>query len=398
MNRFNLRKIDFADVGEAKHFLKKYIGCEAYGSSHMGKKIGNLNILAENLKDPACHIVKQAMLSLGGEAAVHHDTIIGKGGGTSVLLMGTEMQMKALAKGLKLQDFGMKELSAELTDLLSAPHLRSEREIPYRDGTLVFGKKTLIMGILNCTPDSFSDGGKWFDEDKAVAHALEMEKDGADVIDIGGESTRPGSAVVSAQEEMDRVLPVIRKLQGKLKVPISIDSYKPVTVKAALDEGAQIINDIWGFQYDGEMAKIAAEYQCPTIIMHNKKEAVYDNFLSEMLAFLRKSIAIGLDAGCKKEQLIVDPGFGFGKEMEHNLLCTKYLQEMEVLGCPILMAASRKKTLGLILDEDAEHRIEGDAAITAMSIAKGADMVRVHDVKEMAKVAKVADAVMRVGY
>ena len=268
----------------------------------------------------------------------------------------------------------------------------------YPGGELVFGKKTLVMGILNCTPDSFSDGGLWYDTDRAVEHALQMEEDGADIIDIGGESTRPGSDVVTAEEEQRRVLPVIERLKGKLHVPISIDSYKAETAKVALEAGASIINDVWGFQYDqGEMAKVAAEAGCPVILMHNKTEAVYENFMSEMMAFLRRSIEIAVEAGCDRNKIIVDPGFGFGKDMEHNLQLTAKLKEMTSLGCPVLMAASHKKTVGLVLDAPADRRMMGDAAVTAISIANGADMIRVHDVKEMAQVAKMADAIVRDG-
>ena len=197
---------------------------------------------------------------------------------------------------------------------------------------------------------------------------------------------------------MKRVLPVIEGLQGKLSIPISIDSYKAVTAEKALEAGAHIINDVWGFQRDKEMADVAAKFQCPSIVMHNKVEAVYNDLMSELMAFLRKSIDLGVSAGLPKSQIIVDPGFGFGKTMEHNLTLTAKLRELSATGCPILMAASRKKTLGLILDAPPDQRLEGDSAITAMSILNGADMVRVHDVREMANVAKVADAVAAAGY
>lgn len=398
MREFNLRRVFFANSGEAREFMEKYIGCQGYGCGYMSKKTGAINIMAENLRVPACNILKQAMLSLGGEVAVHHDIIVANQGLYPVLIMGTPLQFRELIKKLNQQMFGLPRLSAELEDLLSAPQPRSPRTIPYNGGTLEFGKKTLVMGILNCTPDSFSDGGQWFDLDKAVEHALAMERDGADIIDIGGESTRPGSDEVSAQEEMDRVIPVIKALKDKLHIPISIDSYKAVTAKAALDAGAHIINDVWGLQRDPDMAKVGAEYKCPIIVMHNKTEAKYTNFMGEVMAFLGHSIDLGLEAGCVKNQFIVDPGFGFGKEREHNLAITKHLGELSALGVPILMAASRKKTVGLVLDAAVDQRLEGDAAVTAISIANGADIIRVHDVKEMAKVAKMADAIVNAAY
>ncbi|MEG0874362.1 MAG: dihydropteroate synthase [Clostridiales bacterium] len=398
MNNFNLRILCFDNPNEARVFNEKYVKSDEYGADHMSKKLGYLNIFAENLRDPACHILKQTMLSVGGDVAIHRDVLLNQGGHTSAMIMATRVQLRTAVKKLKLQMFGLPILADELTELLNAPLPRSLRKMSYNGGELVFGEKTLIMGILNCTPDSFSDGGQWFDTDKAVEHALAMQRDGADIIDIGGESTRPGSAEVSLDEEISRVVPVIEALKGKLKIPISIDSYKAATAKAALKAGAHIINDVWGFQRDPDMPKVAAEFQCPVILMHNKTEAQYDNFISELMAFLRKSIDIGVNAGCDKNQIIVDPGFGFGKDMEHNLLITKKLKELSVMGCPVLMAASRKKTVGLVLDAPVDKRLFGDGAITAQSIVNGADIIRVHDVKEMSQVAKMVDATLKAQY
>ena len=399
MNQFNLRVVSLADRGEGMRFQKEFICPSDYGAGYMAGKLSRLNIYAENLRDPAVQILKESMLSCGGELSTNRDVLIHKCGTSAVLMMATEKQYKALCRRLKLQQFGLPRLGEELEELLRSLALRGERVIPYDGGELVFGKKTLVMGILNCTPDSFSDGGLWNDTDRAVNHALEMEAEGADLIDIGGESTRPGSDTVSAEEEMARILPVIKKLRGKLRIPISVDTYKAETAKAALDAGAQIINDVWGFQYDlGEMAGVAAKYGCPVILMHNKTEAVYTDFMAEMTAFLRRSIDIAVEAGCDRDKIIVDPGFGFGKEAEHNLILTNKLDELGALGCPILMAASRKKTVGLVLDAPADQRLMGDAAVVAVAVAKGADMIRVHDVKEMAQVAKMADAIVGKGY
>ena len=399
MQNFNLRILSLNELAEACRFFGRYIHPTEYGSSYMAAKAGYYNVYGENLRDPAVQILKETLLSCGGELVTNRDVLIHQTGTSAVVMMATKAQFQSAIKRLKLQQFGLPQLAEELTALLNDVGLRKERVLPYRGGELVFGKKTLVMGILNCTPDSFSDGGQWFDVDRAVEHALEMEADGADIIDIGGESTRPGSKVVSAEEEMERVLPVIEKLKGKLKVPISIDSYKAVTAEAALSAGAHIINDVWGFQFDqGEMAAVAGKYGCPAILMHNKTEAVYDNFMAEMTAFLRRSIDIAVAAGCERSQIIVDPGFGFGKDMDHNLLLTNKLRELTSLGCPVLMAASRKKTVGLVLDAPADQRLMGDAAVVAISIANGADMIRVHDVKEMAQVAKMADAIVREEY
>lgn len=392
---YNLRFLSFADVKEICRFHKDHIHPSDYGAGYMANKASAYSIYGENLRDPAVQILKESVLSCGGELVTNRDVLIHKCGTSAVVMMVTKHQIKALIPRLKLQQFGLPQLGEELEALLRDTDVRGERVIPYRGGELVFGKKTLIMGILNCTPDSFSDGGQWFDPDRAVEHALEMEADGADIIDIGGESTRPGSAVVTAEEEIHRVLPVIERLRGKLRIPISIDSYKAETAEAALQAGAHIINDVWGFQFDrGEMAAVAAKYDCPAILMHNKTEAVYDDFMAEMTAFLRRSIDIAVEAGCDSKKLILDPGFGFGKNHEHNLLLTNKLKELASLGCPVLMAASRKRTVGYILDAPADQRLMGDAAVTAIAVANGADMIRVHDVKEMAQVAKMADAIV----
>lgn len=405
MNQFNLRNLSLRDEKEAKHFFKSYIHPTEYGANYMVNKAGRFNIYAENLRDPGVQILKEAVLSVGGELVTNRDVLIQQCGTSAVVLMVTRHQAEQLIPRLKLQQFGMPQFAAELDELLSGCNVRGERVISYDGGELVFGKKTLVMGILNFTPDSFSDGGQWFDFDKAVDHALQMEEDGADIIDIGGESTRPAmsytnsSQFVTAEEEQRRILPVIEALAGKLHIPISVDTYKAETARAALNAGAKIINDIWGFQYDnGEMAAFAAEADCPVILMHNQKEPVYEDFMGEMMAYLRRSIDIALEAGCNRNKLIVDPGFGFAKGIDENFMATVKIQEMASLGCPILMAASRKKSIRTVLDVSADDCLFGDAAVTALSIAYGADMIRVHDVKEMAQVAKMTDAILNRGY
>lgn len=401
MSKFNVRIVSFDNAREIYHFNERFVRPSDYGARYMAGKAGFLNIYAENLRDPAVQVLKESLLSIGGEAVTHRDVLVHKSNRSAVLMMAREDQFKVLVRRLKLQQFGLPQLAEEIKELLRYGMEETNRVISYDDGELVFGERTLVMGILNCTPDSFSDGGKWVDVDAAVEHALAMEADGADIIDIGGESTRPypGKVEVTVEEEMRRVLPVIEKLRGKLKVPISIDSYKAETARAALHAGAKIINDVWGFQYDqGEMAALAAEANCPVILMHNKDEAVYDNFMAEVTAFLRKSIDIAVSAGCDRNKIIVDPGFGFGKNLEQNLLLTNKLTELKSLNCPLLMAASRKKSVGLVLDAPADQRLMGDAAVTAISIVKGADMIRVHDVKEMVQVAKMADAIAGKGY
>lgn len=257
------------------------------------------------------------------------------------------------------------------------------------------------MGILNVTPDSFADGGKFFRGDSAVEQGIRMEEDGADVIDIGGESTRPGSEPVSYEEETRRVIPVIETLSRKIKIPISIDTYKAGVAKRALEAGASIINDISGLRFDPRMAEVAAEYEAPVVIMHIKGKPkdmqlnpAYEALIPEILDYLRIGIGLAVRGGVREDRIILDPGIGFGKTFEHNLEILRNLHEFTLLGRPLLVGPSRKAFIGKILaDAPPMGRLEGTAAAVAASIMNGADIVRVHDVKEMVKVARVVDAI-----
>ena len=259
------------------------------------------------------------------------------------------------------------------------------------------------MGILNVTPDSFTDGGRFFIKDSAVEHGLRMAEDGADIIDVGGESTRPGSDFVEIDEEIRRTVPVIEELARRTKIPISIDTYKAGVAERALDAGASIVNDISGLRFDPGMPKVVAGRGVPLIIMHIKGtpkdmqvNPVYEALIPEIIDYLRMSMRVAVDAGVKEDKLILDPGIGFGKTFEHNLEILKGLREFTLLGKPLSVGPSRKAFIGKILgDAPTSERLEGTAAAVAISILNGADIVRVHDVKEMVKVAKVADAIKK---
>ena len=267
--------------------------------------------------------------------------------------------------------------------------------------SLDFSSKTHIMGILNVTSDSFSDGGTHFDKSSAVEHALKMINDGADIIDIGGESTRPGSEPVSLDEELRRTIPVIEALAKSISVPISIDTYKSEVAMRALEAGALIVNDISGMRFDPEMPKVISKFKVPVVIMHIKgtpkimqDNPVYDALIPEIITYFRKSIRLAVEFGIPENMIILDPGIGFGKTSEHNLEIINNLEQFSVLEKPLLIGPSRKAFLGKILGGlPPQERLEGTAAATAISIIKGAHIVRVHDVKEMARVAKVADAI-----
>ncbi|MBI5675635.1 MAG: dihydropteroate synthase [Nitrospirae bacterium] len=259
------------------------------------------------------------------------------------------------------------------------------------------------MGILNVTPDSFSDGGIYFDKEKAVEHALTMQEEGADIIDIGGESTRPGAKAVTLKEEIKRVVPVIEALAKKVSIPISIDTYKAAVADAAISAGASIVNDISGLRFDRGMPKVAARHKTPVVIMHIKgtpknmqKDPSYKALIPEILDYLTESIAIARDAGIPDNMIIIDPGIGFGKTLEHNLEILNRLHEFRGFEKPIMIGPSRKSFIGKILGGlPAEERIEGTASAVAIGIFNGANIIRVHDVKAMSRVAKVADAVIR---
>lgn len=283
---------------------------------------------------------------------------------------------------------------------------RNKVKLKWRQFEFDFSCLTHIMGIVNVTPDSFSDGGSFAAPEDAVAHGIRLAREGAHILDVGGESTRPGSEPVSAEEELNRVVPVIAALAGRdgPGLPVSIDTTKAVVAEAAVEAGASMINDISGLRFDPEMAGVAARHGLPVVIMHIKgnpktmqSSIHYEDLIGEIEAYLAEGIDIALDAGVAREHILVDPGIGFGKTMENSLEIIRALGRFRSLGCPILLGTSRKSFIGTILDLPVGQRLEGTAASVAIGIANGADIVRVHDVKEMSRVARVADAIVRKG-
>ena len=260
---------------------------------------------------------------------------------------------------------------------------------------LRWGRKTYIMGILNITTDSFSGDGVGKDMETALARAKRLVAEGADIIDIGGESTRPDSRPVTPEEEINRVLPVIKMLSSEVDVPISIDTYKSGVARLALEAGANMINDVWGLRQDPDLACVAAEWGVPLIITANQRDMQYENIITAVVDSLLGGMNLALDAGVTWENIIIDPGIGFGKTLEGNLEVLRRLSELKSLGRPILLGTSRKSMIGLVLDLPADERLEGTAATVALGIANGADMIRVHDVLQMKRVAKMTDAIVR---
>jgi dihydropteroate synthase len=265
---------------------------------------------------------------------------------------------------------------------------------PYQ---LDYKKKTLIMGILNATPDSFSDGGSFNHIESAVARAHEMVEQGADIIDIGGESTRPGGEKVSLEEELNRVIPIIKAVSNQVRIPISVDTYKAEVARQAIDAGAHIINDVWGGKADSEMAQVAAKYEVPVILMHNRHNRNYDDFYRDVLNDLFESITMMKAAGVKDHNIILDPGIGFAKNLTENIQMMRDLDKLVDTGYPVLLGTSRKSMIGQVLDLPVNERLEGTGATICFGIQKGCQIVRVHDVKEISRMAKMMDALIGKG-
>lgn len=259
---------------------------------------------------------------------------------------------------------------------------------------LDFHKETIIMGILNVTPDSFSDGGKYNSIDAAVVQAKRLVADGAKIIDIGGESTRPGHTPISEQEEIERVVPIIRALAKEVSAILSVDTYKANVARAAIEAGAQMINDIWGAKREPEIAQVAAEYNVPIILMHNRDNENYADYWAEFQQDLQESIQIATEAGVPQQHIVLDPGIGFVKNLQQSIETMQRLDELVAFGYPVLLATSRKRMIGAILDLPVEERVEGTAATCAFGVQKGCHMMRVHDVKEVARTVKVMDALV----
>ena len=254
--------------------------------------------------------------------------------------------------------------------------------------------RTYIMGILNVTPDSFSDGGKFNQMDAALYHAEEMIRDGADIVDVGGESTRPGHTVISDDEEISRVTPVIDAIKSRFDIPVSIDTYKGKVTEAALKAGADLVNDIWGFKFDHKVAELTAQYGAACCLMHNRSEPTYQDYLNDVVADLKECVRIAKDVGISDDKIILDPGVGFGKTYQMNLEIINHVDVLHSLGFPILLGTSRKSVIGQTLNLPTDQRVEGTLATTVVGVLKGCAFVRVHDIKENKRVIQMTEAIM----
>lgn len=379
---------------EARRCLED-IGSSPAGIEYMVPKAVFHCIKLKDISSRAANLIKQEMLAKGGEAAVTRNAALGEGN-SDVLLMGTLKQYRYLNEKLKLQPFGLNQVAAEIDTILAALE-PGEICLDLANGKkLAIGKRTLIMGILNVTPDSFSDGGQYFDPGLAVQHALEMKQAGADIIDLGGASSRPDSHMASQEEELERVLPVIKRLAQE-DIVMSVDTFRAEVAQQSLDYGAHLINDIGGLQMDSDLVKVLVKWQAPVILMHNRLQLnrghEYKDLIAEIMDELAGSIDKAVQAGLAKEKIIIDPGIGFGKTPAQNRWLIKQLSSFKSLGYPLLLGTSRKSFIGNTLDLDVNERLEGSLATVAIGIMNGADIIRVHDVKESKRVALMTDAV-----
>lgn len=400
-SKFNLHVLRVEGEADAHRSLEG-LGCDAGGASIMARKMVHASISVENVQARAAHIIKQVMLSRGGECATPRDLFLKDGKDpVNVIMIGTLRQLREAVRNLSVQPFGLKALSGELKAFMAGAFPREplERSIEAGSHTLELGGRTLVMGIVNVTPDSFSDGGRFADFSDARRHALEMAAAGVDIIDIGGESTRPGAEPVSLEEEASRTIPLIESLAGEVDVPISIDTYKAEIAARALDAGASIVNDISALRLDEGLAPLVAERGVPVIIMHmqgmprNMQEnPVYDDVVADVSRFLKERAAFAVEAGIDRGRILIDPGIGFGKTAEHNLEIVRRLEEFKSLGYPLVLGTSRKRFIGSVLGREVTERLLGTASTVAFSVARGVDIVRVHDALEMLEVVKMADA------
>jgi len=394
MQTYALRWVTLDNLEEAKMALTQ-IGSDPGGIALMaGKSLGRA-IKLEQVPLWVAHILKQEMLSVGGDAAVHRNVIINKIEATDVMLLGTARQLGQLASKVLAQPFGLKQIGHDLKQLLTALEPAKTRSLKCRGRELNLGQRTLVMGILNVTPDSFSDGGRYFNLEDAIDRAKRMVEEGVDIIDIGAESTRPQHEDVSAEEEWRRLEPVLKSLLEHVSIPISIDTCKASVAAKALEAGAHIINDVWGLQKDPDMARVVGEYQVPVIVMHNQEGTTYHHLMGDVLTFLRKSIELAEAHGLSGDQIIIDPGIGFGKTTEQNLEIMARLAEFRTLGHPVLLGTSRKSMIGKTSNQTVDERLEGTLATSVLGVVAGVDIIRVHDVQANCRAVQMADAIVR---
>jgi len=391
------------DENNIEKFLED-LDVHPVGISIMKDKMVMRIVKVDEIDNRGANILKQEILSLGGDCALPHYTYNLSSGKSKCIIIGTLSQYKKLIPKLKLQPFGLKNLAEELENILFSQKIEKTK---IKDRIFEWGKRTYIMGIVNLTPDSFSGDGFYGERsiDNALNYATLLVEWGADIIDIGGESTKPDSDEITVEEEKKRVLPILRRMVKELDVPISVDTTKPEVAEEALHIGAGMINDVWGLRKSEKMAEIVRKYDVPVIIMHSidgkggkPPENYYKDLISDVLEFFKERVDYAQKIGIKKENIILDPGIGFGKGLKENIEIIKNINIFKSLGYPILVGPSRKSFIGEILDLPPIERVEGTISSVCASIERGVDIVRVHDVKEVKRAAKVYDKIVRENY
>ncbi|MBW1645132.1 MAG: dihydropteroate synthase [Deltaproteobacteria bacterium] len=400
MRKFYVYYQEVDDPAAAAGLITR-IGTDKQGISLMKNKLVHHTLRVGPLPPRAANIVKQEMLAVGGEAAVSRGVIDCSAPDGPVLLSATRKQFRRFLQKMRSQPFSLPRLAEQIREVLKTYDQRPPLFFRCRGVEVDLQQRTLIMGILNVTPDSFSDGSRFLARDDALRQAAKMIAEGADIIDIGGESTRPGAARVGLDEELERVLPVIEALRREHEaIPISIDTYKSRVAREALAAGADLVNDISGCRFDPEMGRVVAAAGAHLCLMHiqgtpenMQKNPIYDDVVIEVLDYLRQSIDLATGQGVAREKLIVDPGIGFGKTLEHNLAILKHLREFRSFGLPVLVGTSRKSFIGRLTGREVDDRLAGTIASVAQSILGGAHLVRVHDVRAARDAALVVDAI-----
>ncbi|MFQ5835649.1 MAG: dihydropteroate synthase [bacterium] len=358
-------------------------------------------IKLEGIPSPTANLLKQEMLSVMADAAVSKEVASFTSKKSDVLLIGTEAQLKKVLPRLNRQPFNLPQVSQQLTELLKN-FKKDKFVLSFKDKKMNLARKVAVMGILNLTPDSFYDGGKYTTQARALRRVEEMVKEGADLIDIGGESTRPGAKEVDQEEEIRRVIPVIRKIKELFEIPVSIDTYKTKVAKRALEAGVDMINDISGLRFDPQLKEAVARSGVPVVLMHIKGTPVdmqnnprYGSLMGEIISYLSESIRLAQKAGIDLKKIIVDPGIGFGKTSEHNLQILNHLGELRSLGRPILIGVSRKSFIGATLKLPLEERLEGGLAAASLAVMQGAKIIRTHDVKPTRRAVDLTQAIIK---
>ncbi len=394
---FNAHVLEIAREADLQEGIER-VGVHARGRPILSRKGLFRAVKLQDVGFREATIAKQEMLGAGGDAATPKGLIDFSRKTVDVLLMGTTLHFKRFISKMRSQPFQCEAIASEVEAVLSNYERRSF--IINFPGKAVEVDRTLVMGVLNVTPDSFSDGGQYLRPEDAVRRGEQMMQEGADLLDVGAESTKPGSDPLSPHEEWRRLEPVLKALVDKLEIPVSVDTYKPETAAKALDMGASMVNDVTGLR-DEEMMRIVAKFDVPAVIMHMQgdpktmqQSPQYEEVVADILRFLRGRVEAAVKGGADEEKLIVDPGLGFGKTLKHNLDLLRRLGEFRSLGRPILVGPSRKSFIGMVLDLEVEERLEGSIAAAVVAASRGASIVRVHDVKETVRALRIADAIL----